>query len=208
MKNSKNITHILLSSTILASLALTTSATQEPTSQPMTGCSPLDAREETSQPSLSWTAEENTIPVSGYTTDAVPPLDCNLLPDVFAVPEGTVYEYITDANGNFILVDDNGRPVPIDEEMTQIPRLEDMIYPINLELPDNPETFPRLYEDTGHEIQSAIGGDLLTEAFDPEGEPMPEGAFASPNLVSPEPEPTKTNWFTNFFSKFFSLFSK
>lgn len=55
---------------------------------------------------------------TAFATDL--PLDCDLPLDVYEataspVPEGIVYEYITDEHGNFILVDGDGNPVSVDD---------------------------------------------------------------------------------------------
>lgn len=211
MNTNTFLLQFLASTLAVSSLSAVTSATEE--SPPVVECGlPFDVWEATADPVPEGIAYEYVTDAEGNFLLVEPsaPLDTGFLPDENHtgdnIPPATAYEYIIDENGNYILIDDQGRPVPIDEEMTYIPSIGDMIYPENPEYPDNQEHFPTAYDDMAMEIQPAIGGDLLSDAFDPDGEPMPEGAFASP--MTPEPEPETTNWFVTLFQKFLSLFSK
>ncbi|MFI3249914.1 MAG: hypothetical protein R3Y07_02995 [Eubacteriales bacterium] len=95
----------------------------------------------------------STLSTTSLASDEAP-MECGIPLDVYEatsnpVPEGIIYEYVEDENGNYVLVE---------------------------EIPD------------------------LTDAFDPEGDPMPEGAFASPDT-------TNRSWFSQLLASFLGLFA-
>lgn len=155
-------------------------------------------------------------------------IECGLPLDVWEpsegyVPEGIAYEYSVDENGYYTLVDDSGDPLPLDEEMTvthvpwgsvgiegsMAPTMECDLSPLYDENGNyqGDEEIPEgiIYEYvTDAEGNFVLVGETfdLTEVFDPEGEPMPEGAFASPESV----EVTGGNWLTGIIRNIFQFF--
>ncbi len=179
MKARTVLSRCLVSGMILSSLSLAAHASTPPTDTRLECGIPLDVYEATSNPS----------------------------------PEGIAYDYIVDENGNYILVDENGNPLPVDEEMTYNPFGQlgqfDCGMPYDVyEATSNPSPEGTVYEYTTDENGNFVLVEStpdLTEAFDPEGEPMPEGTFASPTTTTQET--SGGNWFAQLFSKFLNLFT-
>lgn len=145
------------------------------------------------------------------TANATEPVECGMPLDVYEatsnpVPEGVVYEYTTDENGNFVLVgeenSDNFATV-VDEGRLECGMPLDVY-----EATSNPVPEGTVYEYTTDEngnfvlVEESEAMDL-TEAFDPEGEPMPEETFASPSGNT-----NNANWFTRLMDSIFSLFTR
>lgn len=128
-------------------------------------------------------------------------LECGIPLDVYEatanpVPDGITYEYTMDEGGNYVLVGEEKDEsvecdIPLDVyEATANPVPEGIVYEY-------------VMDENGNFVLVETNPDL-TEAFDPEGEPMPEGAFASPSTTTPET--SGENFFTQLFSIFFNLF--
>ncbi len=133
-----------------------------------------------------------------------PHLECGMPLEVYEatanpVPEGIAYEYVEDAEGNFVLVEVDSEEfwectLPLDVyEATEYPVPEGVAYEYVV---DEEGNFVLVEEFVALDF---------TEAFDPEGEPMPEGAYAMPVLSSPET--SEVSWFAQLLFQFFNLFS-
>lgn len=106
------------------------------------------------------------------------------------IPEGIPYEYVMDEEGNFVLIGEEASYTTSTSTSSSTSEESEsegfLVYMIDSE---------------GNEILVDEAPEL-TEVFDPEGAPMPEGAFASPVSV----EVSGGNWFTGFLSSIFQFF--
>lgn len=144
--------------------------------------------------------------MEGTVSENFPPLTCDIPESVgnsseHFIPEGIIYEYITDENGNWIVAaEENWDNIPpLDWETAENDLKFEETPPYEAEIDhfyvDEQGNIVYVQDETHLEEFPEIGD--WEDLFD---EPMPEGSFASPTV---EPE---ANWISVLFRVIFGLF--